>query len=89
MRWFEDNIVSKIEITVVFLLPVGSLLARKAVYRLVSPRPFAPFHCARITMGKQWNFYRLRIMRLRMSHKAGLFVIAFFELRNFLIQRQR
>ena len=39
MRRFEafkkDNIVTKFEITVVFLLPVGSLLARKADYRLV------------------------------------------------------
>ena len=49
----KNNIVTKFEITVVFLLPVGSLLARKADYKLVSPRSFAPFHCARITMGKQ------------------------------------
>ena len=58
MRWFEafqkDNIVTKFaEIMVVLLLPVGSLLAKKVDYRLVSPRSFAPFHCARITMGKQ------------------------------------
>ena len=36
MRWFEafqkDNIVTKFEISVVFLLPFGSLLARKADY---------------------------------------------------------
>ena len=49
----KDNIVTKFEITVVFLLPVGSLLVRKADYRLVSPRSFAPCHCGRITMGKQ------------------------------------
>ena len=41
------------KIPIVFLLPVGSLLARKANYRLVSPRSFVPFHCARITMVKQ------------------------------------
>ena len=45
--------VTKFEITVVFLLPVGSILTRKANYRLVSPHSYAPFHCARITMGKQ------------------------------------
>ena len=74
----------KFEITVVFLRPVCSLLARKADYRLVSPRSSVPFHCARIMMGKQWYFYRLRTMRLRMSRKGRLFVIAFVELWNFL-----
>ena len=55
--FLKDNIVtSKFEFTVVFLLPVGSFLARKAGYRLVTPRSFAPFHCARITMGKQSYF---------------------------------
>ena len=49
----KDNFVKKFEITEVFLLPVGSLQVRKTDYELVSPRPFAPFHCVRITMGKQ------------------------------------
>ena len=81
--------MTKFEITEVFLLPVGSLMARKAYYRLVSTRSFASFHCVRITMGKQWHCYRLNIMRLGMSRKARLFVIAFVELWSFLIKRQQ
>ena len=42
--FLKDNIVTKFVITVVFVLPVGSLLARKADYRLVSPRSFTPLH---------------------------------------------
>ena len=38
---------------------------------------------------KRKIYYMLKIMWLRVSRKARLFVIAFVELWNFLIQRQR
>ena len=58
----------KFEIAVVFLLLVGSLLARKTDYRLVTHRSFAPFDCAPITTGKQYYFYRLTVENHATAH---------------------